>query len=381
MTYSNFVRRTTLRLTVVGVACGFAGLAGAQGFPTPLIVAGQQKGGEARVFLTVGLEVFRVFPEGPRFKGGIRVATGDVTGDGLADLITGAGPGGAPNVRIFDASSQGTTPVRSIVAYDPSFKGGVFVAAGDVNGDGFDDIITGAGAGGAPHVKVFYGATFAEPFTFTPFDAAFKGGVRVGAGDVDGDGRADIVVGQGSGGSQVKVISGATSETLSTIIAFDPSFKGGVSVAAGDVDGDGFADVVVGAGPGGGPHVKVFSGITSGTQLLESRFAYDPKYKGGVEVAVGNPVGSLIGPFDLPLFLPAIGASPGNKGTVATKWLIPQGLFPGGGTAPTEFGFNGTFMFGTKNKGGVYLGMTQPIPGSLTSLPRDGVLPFLQGSK
>ena len=119
--------------------------------------------------------------------------------------------------------------------------------------------------------------------------------------------------------------------------------------------------------------------------MLESRFAYDPKYKGGVEVAVGNPVGSLLIPFgsNLPLFLPAIGVSPSVKPGVATKWLIPQGLFSGSGAVPTEFGFNGTFMFGTRNKGGVFLGMTQPIPGSsIPFLPRDAAQPkFLTGGK
>src|SRR5207245_2763788 len=94
------------------------------------------------------------------FSGGVHVAAGDVTGDGKADIITGAGAGGGPHVRVFDGTTaaQIAGPLGSFYAYDSAFSGGVFVAAADLNGDGKADIITGAGAGGGPHVKAFSGA-------------------------------------------------------------------------------------------------------------------------------------------------------------------------------------------------------------------------------
>jgi hypothetical protein len=154
-------------------------------------------------------------------------------------LATGAGPGGGPHVRLFDA--QGGTELSSFFAYDPGFAGGVRVAVGDVTGDGVPDVVTGPGAGGGPHVRVFDGFT----------------GAPVGG-------------------------------PLGSFFAFAPGFTGGVAVATADVNCDGRADVVVGAGPGGGPHVEVFDGATGGLLAtpLASFFAYDPGFTGGVSVGV-----------------------------------------------------------------------------------------------
>jgi hypothetical protein len=128
---------------------------------------------------------------------------------------------------------------------------------GDVNGDGRDDIITGADAGGAPHVKVFDGASGAELRSFFAYSPSFAGGVRVAAGDVNGDGRADIITGAGSGaGPHVKVFDGVTSAEIRSFLAYG-AFIGGVFVAAGDVNGDGMDDIITGADAGAGPHVKV----------------------------------------------------------------------------------------------------------------------------
>lgn len=219
------------------------------------------------------------------FTGGVRVATGDINGDGLADFVTGAGPGAGPHVKVFSGATG--AELRSFFAFDPGFAGGVFVAAGDVDGDGQADIVTGAGAGATPHVKVFSGATGGELRSFFAFDAGFAGGVSVGAGDVNGDGHADLITGAGAGGvPHVKVFDGVTGAVLWSFFAYDAGFSGGVYVGAGDVDGDGKADIVTGAGAGATPHVKVFSG-TSGAELA-SFFAYASAFSGGVSVAASD---------------------------------------------------------------------------------------------
>jgi co-chaperonin GroES (HSP10) len=221
------------------------------------------------------------------FTGGVRVAEGDLTGDGVAETVSGAGPGGTPVVRVFDGATGAAR--ASFLAFEPGFTGGVYVAAGDVNGDGVADIVVGSGAGRVGELKVFDGRALTLLSDTTPFGAAFTGGVRVAAGDVTGDGLADLVVGSGPGiTAEVRVFNAATGAQMR---AFHPygAFTGGVFVAAGDVSGDGYADLVTGADAGGGPHVQVFDGVSGALRL--GFFAFDPSFSGGVRVAVGD-VGS-----------------------------------------------------------------------------------------
>src|SRR5262249_19013947 len=153
--------------------------------------------------------------------------------------------------------------IASFLAYEDAFKGGVRVAAADVDGDGLADVITGAGPGGGPHVRVFSLATGSpvDPIGFFAYPSDFQGGVFVAAGDVKGDGRAEIITGTTRAGGPVRVFTpapppapGGVAE-LARFFPYIPEFQGPVRVAAGDVDGDGLADIITGAGPGGGPHV------------------------------------------------------------------------------------------------------------------------------
>ena len=74
-------------------------------------------------------EVASFYAYDPAFPGGVHVAAADLTGDGVAEIITGAGPGGGPHVRAFSLAGGVVTEVASFFAYDPAFPGGVHVAA------------------------------------------------------------------------------------------------------------------------------------------------------------------------------------------------------------------------------------------------------------
>jgi PKD domain/Right handed beta helix region/FG-GAP repeat len=254
--------------------------------------SGTNGGSVVRVYDAAGTLLSTFQPYDSSFHGEVHAATGDLNDDGVDDIVTGAGPGGGPHVQAFDGRSllagkvvHVAGPLASFFAYTAAFRGGVYVAVGDVNGDGHPDIVTGAGPGGGPHVIAYDGVTGKIITTFYAYDPAFTGGVSVAAGDILGTGHAEIVTGAGPGGGpHVRVFDG--DHVVKEFFAYNAGFRGGVYVAAGDVTGDGKADIVTGAGAGGGPHVKVYDGST--LACVRSFFAYESIFTGGVRVATAN---------------------------------------------------------------------------------------------
>jgi hypothetical protein len=201
----------------------------------------------------------------PAFTGGVRVAVGDVDGDGVPDIITAPGPGGGTLIKVFNGKDGSL--LLAFNAYDAALSTGLYVAAGDLNGDAVADIITAPDAGGGPLVHAFNGKDLSLLYSFNAYAPSFRGGVRVAAGDVDGDGRADIITAPGFGGGPlVKAFSGATGTLLISFNAYDPAFIGGVYVSASDLNGDGKAEIITGPGVGGGALVVAFDG-TDGSMV------------------------------------------------------------------------------------------------------------------
>ena len=291
---------------------------------------------------------------------------------------TGAGAGGAPQVNVY--SSLDNSLLTSLLAFEPSFSGGVNTAVADVNNDGISDLICGAGAGGGPRVIVFNGAT---NFTtvlqdFFAFDPSFRGGVDVAGADFNVDGFADIVASAGPGGGpEVRVFDAKTLNVLTQFYAYDTSFSGGVTVATGETDGSGLSSLITGAGPGGGSHVKIWRNAlmytigstpilpgaqTISTFTLTGQFmAYESAYTGGVNVSTGLVGGMSQGGFDR-IITGTINGAP-----LVSVWQAMDNMdpFPMSATPQSDYTMQSSFFaFNSNDTSGVFVGAVDGSTGS-----------------
>jgi subtilisin-like proprotein convertase family protein len=254
---------------------------------------------------------------------------------------------------------------------------GVFVAAGDFDNDGVDELVTAA-ASGTPNVKTWHDTdadlkVFDNSIeSFLAFASGFHGGVRVATGNTNNTGGNELITAQGTGGRQVKIWTDSDVDARVSDVVDNPlveqfgvynnSFNGGVFVASGIIDGvgNGGDDLVVGPGAGA-QKVRIYtdsnaSGKVSDNPLFESFFPYGSSWNKGVRVAAGDSDAS--GTFVEVITAPgaAAGSKPvkmyddnGDGGVLLTDNPLDDSFGGGAGNAGVfpAFAkvFNGTYSF------------------------------------
>ncbi len=153
----------------------------------------QKEGSSIKIFdISSGSERSSFQPFGKKFKGPISVAMGDIDNDGYGEIIVGEGVGGVPKIKVFHSD---TTPTKTdFFAYDKKFHGGVSVAVGDVLGIGTVQIITMPGAGITPIVRIFdsNGKAYTKSFSLLS-EKNSSAGTRITTEDIDNDGTDEVL--------------------------------------------------------------------------------------------------------------------------------------------------------------------------------------------
>lgn len=190
-----------------------------------------------------GNEVKRFLPYDNTYRGELNIQVSDLESDGSFEIITAPTAGG-PYIRIFNMDGRLLTP--GFFAYHPSFRGGVNISVGDLDGDGNKEIVAGSGYTGGPHVRIFNKDGRLLSPGFFAYDTRFRGGVNVAVGDVTGDGVAEIVTGPGRGGSpHVRIFDKEGNAINGGFYGLSKSNRSGIRVIVNNIDGQGAEEILV----------------------------------------------------------------------------------------------------------------------------------------
>lgn len=273
--------------------CSAGGTPPAEPNPTYLLTVPAAGGlPQVKVFNGVSGKVVSTFlAYGKKYRAGLSIAGGDVNRDGAPDIVTGTGPGIEPEVSVF--SREGKLLLR-FHPYPKRLKTGVNVAVADVNGDGYDDIITAPAKNYPALMRVFQFDPARKKFTrtkeFSAHGSKYRGGVHLAAGDLDRNGLSEIVVAPASKGRRSIIeayeyhLTSGRFVRRQQFLAYGKTFNNGIEVAVGDVDGDGNKEILTSPAPGA-TDTRAWTYTPNAAVLLGKFFAASTTFRGGADLA------------------------------------------------------------------------------------------------
>lgn len=247
-----------------------------------LILAPQSSAApNVRIFNHLGKHV-RTFRAGPKqFTGGLRIASGDLDGDRKAELLVTSQSNGTSALRVYSISGKQKDTFN---LFGKTSRGGYVVTTADLDGDGDDEVVAGTGDGLAPEIRTFSGGG-KHLKTIKPFAPSERSGMHLSAGDINGDGKDEIVVTYAAAGKSLVRVYGANGNLVSAFYAFGNKLRGGWNTVVTDIDKDSYGDIIIAPSRGTKQPVKVFNRFGKRTMQV---WPFGKKFSGGYNVSVNN---------------------------------------------------------------------------------------------
>lgn len=237
---------------------------------------------EVLIYSSAGKLIKKLLVFDKYWRGGLSVALIDTDGDEQMEIATAQAAGGTGQIKIFNFNGQLKTQFLADSKY---WRGGLNLAAGDIDGDGDQEIVAAYGAGTEPQVRIF-NASGQIAGIFLAYEKKFRGGVKVAVANLNGrknHNQADIITAPGKGRDpQIKIFNNRAI-LARQFLAYGRNWQGGVNLAAGDLNNDGLPEIATAAQTGAAPHVRVFDGRG---ELMESFYAWEENWNGGVNIGI-----------------------------------------------------------------------------------------------